>query len=236
MAFFLFLLLFLLSLQKCVSGHVLADNARRYAQRERAVTLIKKKKKTITKFSNITCIIKRWRVDSVKIFIMKKLWLRNDLFSFYRTIDGTNSWNFPSFRHTCVEHTFVIFANIFVLSAQIAHVYIDRGTMNEKKVQECSVLRRQRYRLDCWSYFIFKPSLYKRGYIAFIMIKECEASYNLFTFRRLSSSSSHLIHPVARSKRFREVIRESGDNDDASDSSHSMPIVPRTFTRYLYIF
>jgi len=34
--------LFLLSLQKCVSGHVPADNARRYAQR--AVMLIKKKK------------------------------------------------------------------------------------------------------------------------------------------------------------------------------------------------
>lgn len=43
--------LFLLSLQKCASGHVPADNARRYAQRERAVMLIKKKKKkTITEF------------------------------------------------------------------------------------------------------------------------------------------------------------------------------------------
>lgn len=80
--------LFLLSLQKCVSGHVPADNARRYAQRERAVMLIKKKKKQLQNLSNITYIIKRWRVDNnVKIFTMKKLWLRVMIF-FFRFIDG----------------------------------------------------------------------------------------------------------------------------------------------------
>lgn len=128
-AFFLFSLLFLLSLQKHVSGHVLADNARRYAQRERAVTLMKKeKKKQLQNFSNITYIIKRWRVDSVKIFMMKKLWPRNDLlFSFHRTVDRTNSLSFPSFRHMRRTHIRRARKHLCAFGAQIAHVYIDRG-------------------------------------------------------------------------------------------------------------
>lgn len=91
----------------------------------------------------------------------------------------------------------------------------------------------------CCSYFIFSPSRDRLNRdIAFIMIKECET---LLPFLHLASSS-HLIHPVARSERFREVMAnviavvESGD-DDASDSSHSMHYRPACiYTRFLHIF
>lgn len=153
----------------------------------------------------------------------------------------TNSLNSPSFKHTCKTYICHARKHLCAFGTSCTCVYINCGTMNEEKSARMQYITsvKTRYWLGCRSHFIFNPSLCKRGYIAFIMTKECEVFFTLFPSRFVfvsSNTSGCAVEKIPRGDGQRNGCRESGDNDDAGDSSHSMLIVPRAFMGYLYIY
>lgn len=152
----------------------------------------------------------------------------------------TNSLNSPSFKHMCRTYICHARKHLCAFGTNCACLYkLWHNEWGKSARMQCITSVKTRYRLGCWSYFIFNPSLYKRGYIAFIMTKECEAFFTLFTSRFVfvsSYTSGCAVEKIPRGDGQCNGCRESGDNDDAGDSSHSMLIVPRAFMGYLYIY